>query len=109
MESRQYISYIYFLLDIPFISTILKDFTGADDDLQVLLLVAKSGEKPDLVELAEILPDYKYYFCDMADLDKNWGVSSFPTVIGIGSDGGVRFTASAFGNFLDGDYFRIHL
>ncbi|MCP4567595.1 MAG: hypothetical protein GY841_08455 [FCB group bacterium] len=85
------------------------DLTGGDRDIRIVLLVGVSGEESELGELSEYIKKYDHYFCDMGDLDQIWGVRSFPTVFGVSLDRNIRFVASVFGNFLDGEYFAEHL
>lgn len=85
------------------------DLTGGAADIRIVLLVGVSDDEPDLGELSDYITKYDHYYCEMSDLETLWGVRSFPTVCGVGKDGNVRFTASTYSNFLDGDYFVEHL
>ena len=86
-----------------------KDLTDGETDIRIVLLVGISDDEPDPGALSEYVHDFDYYFCNTGDLDDIWGVRSFPTVCGIGKDGNIRFAASVYSNFMDGEYFARHL
>jgi hypothetical protein len=83
----------------------------ADDDhgRQVVLLAAGSREKRDMGELSAFADKYPVYFCDVAALDEECGISSFPSVLGVDGDNGIVFVASSFVYQLDNVFFDKYL
>jgi hypothetical protein len=82
---------------------------NGDDGRQVVLLAAGSREKRDMSELAAFADKYPVYFCDVATLDDVCGISSFPSILGIGGDNAVVFVASSFVYQLDNKFFDKYL
>jgi|GEM_PF-4734426 len=72
---------------------------------QVVLLAAGSREKRDLSELAAFAESYPVYFCDVTALDDVCGISSFPSILGIGGNDTIAFVASSFVYQLDETFF----
>ena len=76
---------------------------------QVVLLAAGSRKKRDLSELAAFTDTYPVYFCDVTTLDDVCGISSFPSLVGVGSDDAVVFVASSFVYELEKKFFDKYL
>lgn len=79
--------------------------TDGSDGRQVVLLAAGSREKQDLSELTASAETYPVYSYDVTALDDVCGISSFPSILGIGGNNAVAFVASSFVYQLDDAFF----
>jgi hypothetical protein len=86
-----------------------KEILHNPNGTQIILLVAGPQDNVDLGELTEYVEDYPVYFCDMGHLDAEWGISSFPSVIGIGTGNLISFIANGYVNQLDNEFFLKYL
>jgi hypothetical protein len=80
-----------------------------DNGRQVVLLAAGSREKRDMGELTAFADKYPIYFCDVATLDDVCGISSFPSILGVGGDNVITFVASSYVYQLDSKFFDKYL
>lgn len=85
------------------------NIADGDHGRQVVLLAAGSREKRDMGELTAFAEKYPVYFCDVTALDDACGISSFPSILGIGGDDTIAFVASSFVYQLDNKFFDKYL
>ncbi len=85
------------------------NIANGDNGRQVVLLAAGSREKREMGELSEFADKYPVYFCDVSTLDDVCGISSFPSILGVGGDNAVAFVASSFVYQLDNKFFDKYL
>ncbi|MDD4051449.1 MAG: redoxin domain-containing protein [candidate division Zixibacteria bacterium] len=87
-----------------------RDNIGGDSrGRQMVLLAVGSREKRDMEELTAFADEYPVYFCDVAALDDACGISSFPSILGVGGDNAITFIASSFVYQLDNKFFDKYL
>ncbi len=85
------------------------NIANGDKGRQVVLLAAGSREKRDMGELAAFADKYPVYFCDVTTLDDVCGISSFPSMFGIGGNNAITFVASSLVYQLDDRFFDKYL
>ncbi len=75
----------------------------------VAILAAVDIDSVNLGELDEYVDGYEVLYCSAYDLDDFCGVASFPSLIGIGQGGVIRFIANDMVFQLDHDFFSKYL
>lgn len=85
------------------------NLAGTPSAWQIVLLAAGSRTDNNLDDLAEFQQAYPVYFCDVAKLTDACGISSFPSLVGVGADRRIRFVASGLVYQLDRVFFDKYL
>jgi hypothetical protein len=81
----------------------------AGQEIQMIVLAAVSPGEYQLGELEEFGTIFPCYFTDFLQMDKQCGISGFPSLIGVGGDNKIRFIASGYAQELDRKFFEKYL
>lgn len=79
------------------------------NDFQIILLASTPAENRDLGPLADFAERYPVYFCDHVALKEQFGISTFPSIMGFGDDNSVSFVANGYVHQLDVEFFEEYL
>ncbi len=79
------------------------------NDFQIILLASTPPENRELGPLEDFAERYPVYFCDHVALKKLCGLSTFPSIVGLGSDNKVSFVANGYVHQLDVEFFDKYL
>jgi len=79
------------------------------NDFQIILLASTTPETRELGPLADFSQHYPVYFCDHSLLKEQFGISTFPTVMGTGIGNKVSFVANGYVHQLDTEFFNKYL
>ena len=80
-----------------------------DQKIQVVVLAAVPPGEYQLGELEEFGTIFPCYFTDFLQMDRQCGISGFPSLIGVGGDNQIRFIASGYAQELDRKFFEEYL
>jgi hypothetical protein len=83
-----------------------KGITSGGNDFQVILLATSAKDTRELGPLEEFAKVYPVYFCDNLALKEHCGLSTFPSIVGLGADNTVSFVANGYVHRLDVDFFN---
>lgn len=72
-------------------------------------LITTQGDDVSPHEMEKFRGDFSVYYVDHNIIDAAFGVSTFPTILGIGEDNHIRFIASGFGKHMDIAFFAKYL
>ena len=86
-----------------------KEIVGAKQPFQIILLATSAAEERELGPLEEFSKDYPVYFCDHVILKNLCGLTTFPSIVGLGADNKVSFVANEYVFQLDVEFFNKYL
>lgn len=80
-----------------------------NQNIQVIVLAVVAQGEYQLGELEEFGTVFPCYFTDFLQMDKQCGISGFPSLIGVGGDNKIKFIASGYAQELDRKFFEKYL
>jgi hypothetical protein len=86
-----------------------KGIINGNKNYQVILLVSSGDDSRELGPLADFADKYDVYFCDHVPLKEHLGITTFPTVMGLGKDHSISFVANAYVHKLENEFFEQYL
>jgi hypothetical protein len=79
------------------------------DDFQIILLASSGDNSLELGPLSAFADRYPIYFTDHIPLKEICGISTFPSLMGLGGDHTVKFVANGLVYDLDAEFFKKYL
>lgn len=90
-------------------SWVNKNQVDGPHNFRMVLLVATTPEVREMGPLADFAQHYPIYFVDHPHLKEQFGISTFPTVMGTGTGNKVSFVANGYVHQLDTEFFNKYL
>jgi len=86
-----------------------KGMVNGSADYQMVLVAATTPDARELGPLSDFAKYYPIYFCDHTVLKEQFGISTFPTVMGTGIGNKVSFVANGYVHQLDTEFLKKYL